>query len=452
VQASEARLFYSTHCQKTHRRAKLKAGGMETFLLVLAILGVGIQLLLVVLALFEPGLPYRMVEPPAPPVDSEEFAHTMEVLSDTRAHSDTSIEVLANGEVFYEAELEAIRSAQSHISLEAYIFQRGEVARRFLAAMAERARAGVKVRMVLDSVGSLTTWRSTFRELLEAGGEVHWYMPLRWYNVARFNNRTHRELLIVDSEVGFLGGAGVADHWLRGHGRQRRWRDTMFRVRGSAVASLQAVFAENWLESSGELLAGPHYYKESKAAGNASALVISSLPSKGRGTRARMLFQMLIASASRSIHITTPYFLPDRGARKALCDAAGRRGVELKIIVPGVHSDHLLTRSSSRRLYGELLQHGAQIYEYHPAMIHTKSMVVDGLWSVVGSTNFDSRSFGLNDEVNLAACDEGLAARLEHDFQADLADSKRITYSEWRTRSPFERVHEWLGWLVERQE
>jgi len=234
---------------------------METFFLVLAISGIGVQLLLVLLALFEPGLPYRMVEPPALPVDSEEFAHTVEVLSDTRTHHATSIEVLANGELFYEAELEAIRSAQSHISLEAYIFQRGDVAKRFLAALTERAREGVKVRLVLDAVGSLTTWRSTFRELREAGGEVHWYVPFRWYNLARFNNRTHRELLIVDGEVGFLGGAGVADHWLRGHGRQRRWRDTMFRVRGSAVASMQAVFAENWLESSGELLAGAHYYK-----------------------------------------------------------------------------------------------------------------------------------------------------------------------------------------------
>jgi cardiolipin synthase len=425
---------------------------METFFLVLAISGIGVQLLLVLLALFEPGLPYRMVEPPAPPVDSEEFAHTMAVLADTWAHSGIDIDVLANGEVFYEAELEAIRAAQSHICLEAYIFQRGDIARRFLAAMTERAHAGVKVRLVLDTVGSLTTWRSTFRELIEAGGEVHWYVPLRWYNLARFNNRTHRELLIVDSDVAFIGGAGVADHWYRGRGKQNRWRDTMFRVRGSAVASLQAVFAENWLEASGELLAGPHYYQESRAGGSASALVVSSVPSSGRGTRARMLFQMLIASASRSIHIATPYFLPDRGARRALRDASGRRGVELKIIVPGVHSDHLLTRSSSRRIYGELLQHGAQIFEYQPSMMHTKVMVVDGLWSVVGSTNFDSRSFGLNDEVNLAACDGTLAAHLERDFQADLAESKRITLTDWRRRSPFERVHELLGWLIERQE
>jgi cardiolipin synthase len=164
-----------------------------------------------------------------------------------------------------------------------------------------------------------------------------------------------------------------------------------------------------------------------------------------------MLFQTLIAAAARSIRITTPYFLPDRGARAALIEAL-ERGVNVKIIVPGQHNDHLLTRRSSRRLYGELLRHGAQIYEYQPSMIHAKSLVVDGLWSVVGSTNFDSRSFGLNDEVNLAAIDEPLAGRLEQDFQRDLQACHRITYQRWKRRPPLERVHEWLGWIVERQE
>jgi cardiolipin synthase len=226
----------------------------------------------------------------------------------------------------------------------------------------------------------------------------------------------------------------------------------MFRVHGHAVASLQSVFSENWLEASGELLTGERYYPACETAGEATAMVIDSTPSAGRATRARMLFQTLIVAACRSIHITTPYFLPDRGARQALIDAVVKRGVEVKIIVPGKHNDHLLTRRSSRRLYGDLLKHGAQIYEYRPAMIHTKSMVVDGLWSVVGSTNFDSRSFGLNDEANLAVSDEPLADRLELDFQRDLAQSRRITYSEWRRRSPFERLHEWLGWILERQE
>jgi cardiolipin synthase len=164
-----------------------------------------------------------------------------------------------------------------------------------------------------------------------------------------------------------------------------------------------------------------------------------------------MLFQILIATAARSIHITTPYFLPDSGMRRALIEAI-HRGVEVKILTPGKHSDHLLTRRSSRRLYGSLLQNGAEIHEYQPSMIHTKCVVVDGIWSIVGSTNFDSRSFGINDEVNVAALDEALAARLEEDFRADLSVSRRISYEQWRNRPMVERANEWLGWLVERQE
>jgi cardiolipin synthase len=225
----------------------------------------------------------------------------------------------------------------------------------------------------------------------------------------------------------------------------------MFRVEGRAVASLQSIFTENWVEASGELLTDIRYYPECDATGSAAAMVVDSTPSAGRATRARMLFQTLIASATRSIHITTPYFLPDRGARKAMIEAM-QRGVELKIIVPGKHSDHLLTRRSSRRIYGDLLKHGAQIYEYRPSMLHVKSLVVDGIWSVVGSTNIDSRSFGLNDEMNIAALDHELAERLEDDFQRDLAESRQITYRKWRDRPIFERLHEWLGWILERQQ
>jgi cardiolipin synthase len=258
-------------------------------------------------------------------------------------------------------------------------------------------------------------------------------------------------LLIVDGEVGFIGGAGVADHWYKGSGGRPPWRDSMFRVRGAAVSSLQSAFAENWLEASNELVVHERNYPPCKAAGGFAAMVIDSSPSYGRASRARMLFQTLIASAARSIHMTTPYFLPDRYARRELIHAM-QRGVEFKVIVPGKNSDHLLTRRSSRRLYGRLLNAGAQIYEYQPSMMHNKTLVIDGVWSVVGSTNFDHRSFGLNDEANLAALDRGLAARLEEDFQKDLAVSKRVTYPEWRRRSPFERMHELLGWVFERQQ
>ena len=425
---------------------------MGALFFTIVVAGILIELVILLVAFFEPALPYFISQIPGPSLNSQDFARVLGTLADAEPHHDTQVDVLTNGPTFYEAELAAIAAARSHVCIEAYILQKGEIATRFIHALAERARAGVEVRIVLDAIGSFNTWRHTFRELIEAGGQVHWYMPFRWYNLPRLNNRTHREMIVVDGITGFIGGAGIADHWSKDRGRKkRRWRDTMFRVRGRAVAGMQSMFAENWLEASGELLAAGKYYLASGTEGGTAAMVINSTPSRGRATRARMVFQTLIASACRSIHITTPYFLPDQSARQELVRAMSR-GVELKIIVPGRHSDHLLTRRSSRRLYGELLKHGAQIYEYEPSMIHTKSLVVDGVWSVVGSTNFDSRSFGINDEVNLAALDDTLAGRIEEDFQSDLASSRRVTYADWRSRPMLERVNEWVGWILERQE
>ncbi len=424
---------------------------VSTLYLILAIFGFASALLILLLTLFEPGLPYRLPEAVDIAPDSDEFVHLLAVVADAHLYDDTVFEVLTNGDRFYAAELQAIRAARTYICMEAYIFQKGEIADRFIEALAGRARAGIDVRLVLDAVGSFNTWPSTFRELIAAGGRVCWYNPLRWYNFARYNNRTHREMLIVDGTTAFIGGAGVADHWYKSRNRKNRWRDTMVEVRGQAVDSLQAMFIENWLESSGELLANCSYYPARKANGSGRVMVVNSTPSCGRSTRARMLVQILLATARRRIHLTTPYFLPDRGVRRVLIDAL-TRGVEVKILVPGKHSDHLLTRRSSRRLYGSLLRSGAEIYEYQPSMIHTKSLVVDGLWSVAGSTNFDSRSFGINDEVNVAAFDEGLAAHLDEDFHADLRVSRRITYEEWSRRPAIERANEWLGWLIERQQ
>src|SRR4051812_31407703 len=237
-------------------RAAFRAvhAAMETFLLVVTILGIGLLALTIILALFEPGLEYRIAEPITCPLDSPDFSRMLAVLSDAQQHSNTAIQVLTDGPCFYEEELAAIRAAKSHVCLEAYIFQKGEIAGRFIEALTDRARAGVKVRIVLDAVGSFNTWKSDFRELIEAGGEVHWYMPFRWHNLLRYNHRTHRELLIVDGTIGFLGGAGIADHWYKDrrqwitHKRLKQWRDTMVRVEGHAVASLQSIFAENWVE------------------------------------------------------------------------------------------------------------------------------------------------------------------------------------------------------------
>ena len=419
---------------------------------VIAIGSVAVVAAMLFLALFAPGLPYRVAETEACDLDSPDFLRMIEALTDAQVRRGGAVEVLTNGEVYYEAELEAISQAESSVNLEAYIFQKGEVADRFVRALAERARAGVRVKLVLDALGSFASWDSYFRELTQAGGRVAWYHPLRWHNWPRYNNRTHRELIVIDGRVGFIGGSGVADHWLKARDGRRRWRDTMFRVEGDPVLSLQATFAENWLEASGDILAGEEYFPDVEYGGDVQAFVVNSSPTTGGSTRARILFQMLLASARESVLITTPYFLPDRSARREMVRAVRERGVRLEIITPGVHSDHMLTRSSSRRLYGDLLKAGAKIYEYQPGMIHAKTMVVDGAWSVVGTTNFDNRSFGLNDEVNLAAFDRRLAARVASDFARDRAESREITYDEWRARPLWERAYEQFGRILERQQ
>jgi cardiolipin synthase len=419
---------------------------------VIAIIAIAVQALLLFLALFEPTLRYRISQPPTDPLDSDRFINVLATLADSAIHRNTTVEVLTNGEVFYEAELEAIRRAKNSVNLEAYIFQKGEVTRRFIEALTERARAGVKVNLVLDAIGSFATWNSYLKPLTEAGGRVAWYHGFKWHTLPRINSRTHRELIVIDCEVGFIGGAGFADHWLLPRRRKPRWRDTMFRVEGDAVASLQSTFVENWLEATGELLTANEYFCFGKAETDSVAIVVDSSVSSGQSTRARMLFQTLLAAAQERIELTTPYFLPDKGIRKEIIRAMRDRGVKVKIICPGSHNDHLLTRRSSRRLYGSLLCAGAEIYEYQPSMIHTKSLVIDGKWSVVGSTNLDHRSFSINDEVNLASNDSKLAARLREDFARDLAVSKCVTYRAWKHRSLLERMHESLGRLLERQQ
>jgi cardiolipin synthase len=427
----------------------------STLFLVAAALSFSFLLLMFVLALFEPSLPYRIAQRVSSPLDSEEFRRILGALTAAEIHRRNRVEVLTNGEVYYEAELAAIRGARHNVNMEAYIFKKGEVARRFVEALTERARVGAQVNLLIDAIGSLATSRGYFDALAAAGGRVAFYHDVRWFTLPRINNRTHRELIIIDGQIGFLGGAGVGDHWLKPHGhknRKRRWRDTMFRVEGDAVRDLQSTFAENWLETTGEILSDSHFFPCCEAPGPTTALIVGSAPTAGHSTRIRMLFQTLLASAQRSIHITSPYFLPDKSARAEMVRAIHERGVEVKIINPGQHTDHLITRRSSRRLYGELLRAGAKIYEYQPSMIHTKTMIIDRMWSVVGSSNFDHRSFGLNDEVNLAAFDPSLAERLEADFAIDLSESRPVTYHEWERRSLFERGHEWVGRLLERQQ
>lgn len=406
----------------------------------------------IIAGLFAPGPRYSLTSLPAAPAESETFLEQLAPLVNAAITRNNRIEPLRNGEQFYEAEFAALRKAQHNIELEAYIFHKGEITRRLLAILTERARAGVQVKLTLDSLGSISTPKSYFKALRQAGGRVEWYHPLRWDNWFMSNNRTHREMTIVDGRIAFVGGAGYADWWRYPSKNEPSWRDTVFRVEGEAVTRLQGTFVENWVESSGEVLNGEEYFPPaSHTNGNTPALVVGSTPSSGGSTRSRILYQMLIAGARKSIDITTPYFVPDGSMRQELVRAL-HRGVQVRILVPGKHTDHYLTRSTGRRLFGELLKAGAKIYEYEPSMIHAKITIADGAWVVFGSTNLDNRSFGINDEVNVAALDSQLSGVVTHQLEEDLAHCDEITFQQWSKRSLFERLLEWLGDIVARQQ
>ncbi|HEY1337605.1 MAG TPA: phospholipase D-like domain-containing protein [Bryobacteraceae bacterium] len=434
-----------------HHEARRHATAYKV-LAVFALIALVMQTSMLFLSLFEQPLPYAIKDPGPESIDSPQFLQVLAAQTGGALTHNNRIDVLANGDTFYAAELAAIRSAQSFVHIECYIFQKGRVTDEFLNALEERAQAGVQVDLVIDAIGSTAFRDSRFDRLRQLGGRVAWYHPLRWYSWPRINNRTHRELVIVDGKVGFAGGAGFADQWLYGAGKDPRWRDTMVRVEGEGASGLEATFDENWLEASGEMLIDPKYLPFEPGGGTSIALAVTSSPTSGRSTEARVLFQALLAKAAHSIHITNPYFLPDRSLREELGKAIRERHVDVTILVPGAKNDHLLTRRSSRNLYGDLLLAGARIFEYQPSMIHAKITLVDGSWAVVGSTNLDSRSFGLNDEVNVAIPDRTVTARLESDFQNDLRSSRRISYDQWKHRPWWEKLQEKFGWLLENQE
>ena len=429
---------------------------------ILAYAAIALMLFLLFLVLFEPGLMYR-AEPVDCDVASDRFLCLLGAATDAQVHRNSNMEIFVGGDAFYAAELEAVRAAKQSIHIERFIFHPSEIGDRYLDALCERAKAGVKVRLVVDWIGCFVTPDKYFNRLREAGGQVGWYQPFRWYTFKRFNNRTHRELVVIDGRVGFIGGAGVAGHWSVGDGEGKPpWRDMMCRVTGDLVFGLQSCFAENWIECTGEILSRTTEFPlcsdgescplpPDQSQQPTRGVVIISTPSAARTTRARVLYQILLASARKTISINSPYFLPDRAARKELIRAA-HRGVKVIIVMPGESNNHPVTRVASRRLYGQLLRGGVELYEYQPGMIHKKSLVIDSAWSVVGSTNFDTRSFGINDEVNLAALDPDVAKQLEGHFAEELANSKKITLELWEKRSLGERILSLVGLFLQRQE
>ncbi|OFW36093.1 MAG: hypothetical protein A3F70_17915 [Acidobacteria bacterium RIFCSPLOWO2_12_FULL_67_14] len=435
---------------------------------VIALLALTFLAWLLLVILFTPRIDYRVSTPLRP--DSEEFRHVIQATCQAAVHDHNAVEMLINGIQFYPAMRDAILQARATVNLEAYIFEPGEAADMLIDAMIARARDGVDVRLVLDAIGSASMGGAPARRLSEAGCQLRFYQSIAWHRLHRLNNRTHRELLIVDGRVAFTGGAGVADWWytptvasapkrMAAAFRRRRrgpaagapaWRDTMARIEGPIVAALQGVFAENWLECGGEILTSPRDWPPLEPKGTIEAMLVKSSPAD-RATTSRVVFQMLIEGAVTSIDLSTPYFLPDRSLRRAIARAA-QRGVRVRVLVPGQLTDQRLVRLASRRLYGELLDSGVRIYEYRPTMTHVKTLLVDDTWSLIGTTNVDNRSFEHNDEVNVAFRQAALSARLRAYFESDLAASGEVTQDRWRGRSRFEKLLGPVCLILERQQ
>ncbi len=417
-------------------------------MLYLTIIGGAFVAWLILVMLFTPHIPYH-IEGDLD-ATSEHFVRVLQSTCLATLKEGNRVTVFTDGPAFYPAMLDAIRGARETINLECYIFKKGQIGTQFVDALAERARAGVRVTVVLDAIGSFGAFREAARPLRDAGCRVEAYQAITWYRLGRLNNRTHRELLVVDGRVAFIGGAGVADWWALPDGKRPYWRDMMARVEGPVVTDIQGVAAENWLECCGEILTGPETYKAHERADGVAAFVVKSSPSD-RATVSRVLFQTLIESANHAVRIGTPYFLPDKAFRKALIRTA-RRGVAISVVVPGAHTDQRWVRLASRRMYGQLLEAGIRIHEYDRGMTHVKMLVVDDLWSAIGTTNLDNRSFEHNDEVNLVCRDGNVAARLTRDHEADIDRSREVSLDAWRRRPVWEKLVGSVAWVLERQQ
>jgi cardiolipin synthase A/B len=375
-------------------------------------------------------------------VDSAEFRRSLEMLG-TEMVPHNNATLLLNGEGSFSAMLGAIRAARSSVNMETFIFNEGEVAGEFARAMADKAREGIEVRVLLDDWGSHPGRLADLME--EAGVKLRRYKPLRIYSIYKLDNRTHRKILTVDGAVGFTGGFGIDDRWKGNARNPDEWRETNVQVEGPVVAQLQAIFMEDWVHTTGEVLHGEKQFPPTPAAGTMLAQAIAASRSDA-SSRAKLLYYMAIQAARKTIWIENAYFVPDGQIRRGLVNAVAR-GVDVRVLVPGRHIDVPIVRMASRFHYGELLDGGVKIYEYRPTMMHNKVMVVDGIWTTIGSINFVNRSMKKNAEANVAIYDRGFAALVEQSILADLQESETFTRAKWKKRGLLARLGETVFWL-----
>jgi len=387
-------------------------------------------------------------------VGEPSFFRTIEAHTDAPIVGGNRIEVLLNGNETFPAILRDIRAAKSTITSAQYLYEGGSIAREIAQAFAERGRAGVKVRILLDDHGSGSAPAEIIDIMKQGGCEVEYFRRIEAegiifpWKLLRYNYRSHRRVLVIDGKIGFTGGYGISEAWT-GDGRTPdHWRDTNVRIEGPVVIFLQAAFAESWLETTGIAIGGENYFPRLDPVGNLTGQIVKSSPSGG-SFQNYMLFLLSINSAKKSILITNPYFIPDDVMTEALVKAAGR-GVRVEILLPG-KIDSQLTYTASRSHYGPLLLGGVHVYEYKASLLHAKTIVVDGVWATIGSTNFDNRSFALNQEINLTVYNREIAQRLERIFADDLKYAERVTYEQWQSRSLYERVMEMFAFPIKEQ-
>jgi len=383
------------------------------------------------------------------PVSDQQFLRSMSVLLGPPLLDGNRVTTLLNGDQIFPSMLDAINGAQHTIDFETYIYWSGEIGKQFAEALAARSRAGVKVNVLVDWLGSQKMDSDSIEKMKQAGVDFRQYRPLRWYNLGHVNNRTHRKLLIVDGRVGFTGGVGIADNWTGNAQDPEHWRDNHYRLEGPAVAQMQAAFMDNWTKVSGAVLHGDPFFPAPKTAGPMFAQVFQS-SSRGGSESVHLMYLLSIAAATKTIDLAMAYFVPDQITSEALVSAM-KRGVKVRLILPGKHTDTHFVRNASRATWGPLLQAGALIHEYEPTMYHVKLLIVDGLWSSVGSTNFDARSFRLNDEANLNVYDADFARLQFETFETDLKTARRITYEQWEARPWHEKLKERAAGLFSSQ-
>ncbi len=376
-------------------------------------------------------------------VGSRAFLHAAEAITNSPISHGDDLELLVNGDAIFPALLDTIAAAQRSLNLLTFVYWRGDIAREVAAALARRARAGVAVNVLLDAFGTARMEPQLIRDMQDAGVTVARFRPPKPYAIGRLNNRTHRRVLVADGKVGMIGGVGIAEEWTGDAHDPDHWRDTHLRVRGPVVRGLQGAFAENWLEATGNVLVGPAYLPPLTCADGVGPMQLVRSSAGVGDTNVEALYFLALACARESIDLTVAYFAPRPPFVDALV-AAARRGVRVRVLVPGEHIDKNFMRIAGRAVYDAMLGAGVRIWEYGPTMLHAKTLTVDGAWASVGSVNFDNRSFQLHDEATLCVQSGDFVAALTAQFDTDLAVSEEIREEHWRDRPLHQRASEQL--------